>query len=582
MGNKKKAATHGLSKKERKALEEKAARLEAEVERREKKAAKKALKNSDRVIAEMKAEKKAAKKKAAKKGKKSKGPKVGEVVATMDGGEATVVEAPAIADAKAERKRKRDEAKAAAGNGEAVYVGGPVPAEEREASEENAAAQNAALDAEIRARVLAKREARAAEPGSPERLAEMQANVTRGRAEREAARAESALENGTVAEAVEAIGQAIEVVETEHGREFSAGSSVAADVDFAKPSEAPRGDFEVNGNGQYKVKRPSDGKMVGYTRVTTYIDAIEETGRLTAWKMRMLLEGVAAADGEEAREGVTARIRDLAHVRDVAFAKAHKADAKGKLEAGELAQRTTAATKAFRDAMDALADELLEVGGARDKANKGTDLHALFEIVDDPARALPAIHAMHSRDEITASDVRDCIAYADAIARLGAKIIDVERVIVNDAVPVPRFLPLEEYGGKPPKTIGVAGRLDRTAMVRLPGEVRGRRRVLDVKTGSIEYSAGKIARQLDMYANAKGYDLETHEREELGLDKKVALVVHVPAGSGTAAVYAVDLTLGHKGNKVAADVRAMRNEGKRAIDLGANLLDALDAEAAEG
>ncbi len=612
MGKKKDAALHGLSKKERKKAEARAAEIAAELERRaaadkkadkiDKKAAKKALANSDRVIAE---DAKKAKKKASKKAsKKGKGKKPAPAV------EPVGVEAEAIAAAKEKRSKKSKDVTPDAdlpSRSEVIEAADKVLASAGTTDAARAMAQTAKdaateasedeTNAQIRERVQRKRAAREALEAEGATIDRADADAVREYNKRAVAmgvkmltsdeereRIHAKLSGDVPAEVVEKVGAAVdairhevEAVETEHGREFAAGPATADD-DFAKPSEAPRADFEVNGNGQYKVKRPSDGKIVGYTRVTTYIDAIEDSSRLVLWKLRTLLEGVAAAAEPGEREDAISTLRDLAHRRDAAIAKAHKKDRKGNLEPGELAQVVDAANRDFRNAVDKLADELLELGGARDKANKGTDLHALFEIVDRDG--LPAIHSMRQRDEITASDVRDCIAYADAIATLGAKIIDVERVIVNDAVPVPRFLPLEEYGGKPPKTVGVAGRLDRTALVRLPGRQRAGRYVLDVKTGSLEWSAGKIARQLHMYANAVGYDLTTHEREDLKLDKKTALVVHVPAGTGRAYVYAVDLTIGGKGNKVAADVRAMRNEGKKAIDLDADLLEIIRTEEA--
>lgn len=603
MGKKKKAAAESA----------RAAEIAAELERRERKAAKLAAKKADK--RDLKSAKKAAaasqasNAKAAKKAKKGKA-SVPAPVREVDEAEAAeaatlgfdAVESLAVADAKAARKAAReagdlptrDEVIDAA---DKVIYGNSTDGAKVKAKTAKAAAKEADPEestASIRERVQRK----AAERRELEELA-----PTIDRADAEAVRAynERAVKLGLTLltsdeerervhakivdpqpTAVVITGDApaheVEAVETEHGREFAAGP-VSDPEDFAQPSEAPRADFEVNGLGQYKVKRPSDGKLVGYTRVTTYIDAIEDSSRLVLWKLRTLLEGVALAAEPGEREDAISTLRDLSHRRDAAIAKARKKDRKGELEPGELAQRVSAAEKEFRTAVDKLADELLDLGGAKDKANKGTDLHALFEIVDDPKRGLPEIHRMRQEDVITSADVRDCMAWADAMATLGAKIIDVERVIVNDAVPVPRFLPEAEYGGKPPKTIGVAGRLDRTAFVKLPGRQRAGRYVLDAKTGAtLDFSAGKIARQLHMYANAQGYDLDTHEREDLKLDKKVGIVVHVPAGTGEAHVYLVDLTLGAKGNKVAADVRAMRNEGKKAIDLSVDLLDVIRAE----
>lgn len=528
MGKKKDAALHGLSKKERKALEERAAKIAAELE--ERKAAKKAKKKGatlEQKIAEA-------------------------TSAYPDAGLDALPEPPAevaqaIADAKAERKAKREAAAA-------LEV---RPVED--------------IDAEIKARLQAKREVAAAlearlqaKRGAPENLAEMQNDVAAERAERVTAAEVINLINLVqhVAPPVEPqpAPQPVEEVETERGREFVVGEAMhtpAPVEEFAKPSEAPRDDFETNGLGQYKVMRPSDGKLVGYTRVTTYISCLEDTSSLTKWKARIILEGVAAIE-ETGEATVTARVRDLVHNRDVAIAKARKADRKGKLQTGELATYVEGAWSTFKRELNKLADEVFEVGGGREAATKGTDIHALCDLHD--REGITAVCDLLTDGKITPADLADVEAYADAIRRLGAKIIETERVVVNDE-------------------LKVAGRLDRVVMVKLPGEQRARRRVLDIKTGRVDYGAGKIAQQLEMYAGATGYNLDTHEREDLKLDRTKGILLHLPAGTGKATAHVADLTLGRKGNALAAQVRAWRNEGKRAIDLKVNLLDQIEGEA---
>lgn len=557
MGKKKKAGKKPAEPKlSKKALKKREAELEREIDRREKKAAKKALAASDAMLA---AEAKKAAKKAGKKGgKKSKASKHDDDVPALPtpvGVITASAEGPITPEPDPETPVDLPSRAAIAEAAEKVIAGNSSEAARESAQDALDAvreASDAETDAEIRARVLRKRAERAAaeaegkKPGSPERTAAMQHNVTADRAERDLERAKAAADAGDVVGAVEAIGQAIEVVETEHGREFTAGASVAAD-EFAKPSEAPRDDFEVNGNGQYKVKRPTDGKMVGYTRVTTYIACLEDTTALEKWKARILLEGVAAGDSAE----VVSTVNDLAHNRDLTIEKARRKDRKGKLQPGELATYVAGAWADFKRGMDRLADEVFEVGGGREAATKGTDIHALCATA--AVEGIQPIADMLTAGEITPSDLADVEAFLDALDRLGAKVIEVERVIVND-------------------DLKVAGRLDYVVMVKLPGETRGRRRVLDLKTGRVDYGTAKIAQQLEMYAGATGYDLETHEREDLKLDRAKAILLHLPAGSGKASAYVADLTLGRRGNRLAGEVRTWRNEGKRAIDLKADLL----------
>lgn len=410
---------------------------------------------------------------------------------------------------------------------------------------------DAETDDEIKARVTAKRKAR--EKAAPGAGLARNADALEGETEVEyqwRKRAEKEAAEKT---------QVVDEVETEGGRIFEAGSAeaVAGGETFAQPSEAPRTDFETNGNGQYKVKRESDGKLVGYTRVTTYIACLEDTTALTDWKMRILLEGVAAADGPDSSDTVTDRIRALAHNRDVKISKARKADRKGKLEPGTLGPIVNGAWAEFKKALNALADEVFEIGGGREKATKGTDIHALCDLHD--REGITAVGDLLTEGKITPADMADVEAYAEAMRKLGAKIIETERVVVNDE-------------------LKVAGRLDRVVMVKLPGETRARRRVLDIKTGRVDYGQGKIAQQLEMYSSAKGYDLNTHEREDLKLDRTKGILLHLPAGEGRATIHVADLTLGRRGNKLAAEVRSWRNEGKRAIDLKVNVLDELAAE----
>lgn len=362
---------------------------------------------------------------------------------------------------------------------------------------------------------------------------------------------------------VEVNGHVAEPVETEEGTVYAVGTAPAASDDetFAKPSEAPKLDFDVNGNGQYQVQPPDakPGVLRGYTRVTTYIDALEDKSLLERWKMRTLLEGVTVHDigGDEReagrRESAVVKMSGLIHARDVAIAKAHKADRKGKLEPGDLARLVSGALSDFRKAADALAAELLEVGGAHEKADIGTNLHAVFEQYDNSGESVEAF-IESGRVDLTASDIADLRAYAAAVEAAGLKFIPecTERPVVLD-------------------DLKVAGRMDRAAYWRAPGTQRAKRVVVDVKTGRIDYGAGKIAQQLGMYARGLGYDLDTHERVDLKLDKTVALVIHVPAGTGTAHIYPVDLKLGAQGIALSGNVRAWRNNGKKGIDFKTDL-----------
>ena len=589
MGNKKKAALHGLSKKERKALEKKAEALRAELAEREAaKAAKKGKKPKDE--------------KPAKKGKSAKLAPVAEVE-SIEAEALTVT--PAAADAKAERKAKR-EAKAAkegadestpadkvAAAARAVIEGNSTPDAVADTEDSLAAALEANTGEtieEIQPRVAAKRQARAA--GVAE--AEIQARVAKAKA----ARMPDAREGETEVEYQQrrlaekkAPRQAVEVVETETGREFAAGESVAAD-EFAKPSEAPR-ELEEGRNG-YKIiqldanGKPDPRKVRQMTRVTTFVSNIDDETTLKKWEKRKVVEGLALDATSPESAGLVPKVNEIAHRRDVAIAKAIKADRKGKLGVGEVATLIADAEKVAKDAIDAIVEEAAELAGRSSKARAGTHLHALAEISDE--KGIDEVRRMHEAGEtilneetgedvpITATDLASIEAYAERMTRLGAKVIESEAVIVNDEM-------------------GYAGRLDRIIMARLPelvigkgtpgeyvrpADQRARRYVADIKSGRVDLGAGKIARQLAAYALGDLYDLETGERSRHSAVRDVALVFHLPQGAGACTVHPVDLKAGAVLLKLSAEVRRARNTGRKTIDTTVDIAGpATDEEAAE-
>lgn len=596
MGKKKEAALKGLSKKDRRKLEEREAEIAAELKRRSKKSEKKH------------GEKK--KGKAPKPGKKggnvtvfpTEAPVVVDAAAlgTMTIGPEAPIVTEADPDAfsgvesivtheaeKAEKKAKHphlehlDEVARLA----AIADNPDVPKKVRKAakleletkraeSEARMAAKTIETDAEIKARVQKKRaEREAAAPKDPKMSA-----------------AEDALEGETETEyqwrkkAERDQATTVEVVETEKGREFVAGVATEETAEtttsdpltetFAKPSEAPR-ELEEGRNG-YKIMMLKDGvpdprTVRQYTRVTTFVGNIDDTTTLGQWEKRLLAVGISV-NATEPRESTpfVSEIADLTHRRDVTIAKAEKADRKGKLEIGEVARITAAAEKEWRDAMNTIVDEALELAGRNDKAEAGTNLHTLTEISD--AKGIGAVEAMRVRDEITANELASIKAYAARMERLGAKVIHTEAVVVSDDM---------KY----------AGRLDRIILAKLPeltlerlvdgkwekytrpADTRARRYVMDVKSGRVDLGAGKISRQLSAYALGDLYDLETGERSKHGASRDIALVFHLPQGAGTCAVYAVDLKEGTKLLKLSAEVRRGRTAGNHVINTDVDIAD---------
>lgn len=572
MGKNKSKNKAGLSKAERKALEQREADIMAELEARAHKATKgdvpdvaamkrKALKRLAADAEAPKAWRKAARRELEPREEEVKSPKAKAAKPPKHDPAGDVAVKPA----------KPESAKAKTIEAAEGVLAGSSTESAREAAETALEAATEAseneTDEQIKARVKAKREARAAAAVKGASGKPVAMDVPGSARNDDAIGDESEVEYQVrkahekgAAGPVKPKGKAqtAEVVETEHGREFAVGEAKDDDT-LAQPSEAPAGDFETNGNGQYKVKRPSDGKIVGYTRVTTFIGTNEDRTLLEAWKMRILLEGVALNDSPDDSgridDPVVAKVRDLIHRRDVAIAKARKDDRKGKLAPGQYATITDAAWSEFKRSLNDLAESLLELGGAHEKAAKGTQLHELFELYD--REGIDAVGELVVEGKITHADLADVEAYARAIEAAGIKIL-------------PEYIeaPVVIHDEK------IAGRLDRVVMARLPGAARAARYVLDVKSGRIDLGAGKIAQQLEKYAKATPYNLDTHETlEPHKASTTKALVLHLPPGSAKASIHVVDLGAGRVGNDLSAKVRAFRNDGKRAIDLTVDLAD---------
>lgn len=372
----------------------------------------------------------------------------------------------------------------------------------------------------------------------------------------------------SVETAVDALKSAVEEVETETGRVFSAGESVATDApeDFAKPSDSGP-ELEEGRNG-YKIiqldeeGKPNPKKVRQLTRVTTFINNIDDDTALKDWLHRLLVEGIS-----KGAEDFLPRINDLIHRRDVAIAKATKADRKGKLGLGELATEIEKANKAYKTAANALVEEALELAGRHEAADAGTDLHTLAQLSDE--KGIEAVRELAERDEISASELASIEAYAERMRRLNAKVIESEAVIVNDE-------------------FGFAGRLDMIIMARLPemvigrgttweytrpADTRARRYVADIKSGRLDMGAGKIARQLAAYAIGDLYNLETGERKKHSAVRDVALVFHLPQGGAKCSVHAVDIKTGIALLKLSQEVRRARNTGRKTIDTSVDITD---------
>jgi hypothetical protein len=242
---------------------------------------------------------------------------------------------------------------------------------------------------------------------------------------------------------------------------------------------------------------PDHDKLVPYTRCTTYVDCLEDKTALVAWGKRMVLMGSARAPH------LAAQARTL-----------DPTDRDDKRQLNRLAEKASA------------------IAGANDKRERGTHLHTLSEYVD---RGLPL-------PSVSPADVADLAAYMSATVHFD--IVQVERLVVVDRLKVAGTPDrICRYDGPGPDGSPVAGNL-----------------IMDLKTGSVEHGALKMAMQLAVYSRGVQYDHRTQTRSPLpDVNQRWGLIVHLPAGSATCTVYWIDLDLGWRAALVAQQVRELRS-----------------------
>ena len=269
------------------------------------------------------------------------------------------------------------------------------------------------------------------------------------------------------------------------------------------------GDTRRDHWGRYLVLPPDGTKPAGYTRATTIAKVLDDGGGLIPWKATATIVGAVR------RPGLLHRWQALiADTPDPWYA-----------------------TGASKKACKALVEECATAGGSSDRADIGTALHALTDLVDRGGRPL----------EVSATIAADLAAYRTTLDNAG--------VIIDDTL-IERIVVLDRHR--------VAGTADRLA-VTLPD---GRHVVADLKTGAdLTYSWQSIVVQLAIYANADnlytqgdnptGVD-DVREPMPANLDRTTGLVIHLPAGTGTCTLYEIDLVAGWEAFELSLAAKAWR------------------------
>ena len=247
-----------------------------------------------------------------------------------------------------------------------------------------------------------------------------------------------------------------------------------------------------------------------YSRCTSFVGVLEERSALESWRQRIVLTGLGVDHG--------------------------------------LLKRLDEADPDDRAELNAIAEEAFQVGEGHERAQKGTDLHRLSEYVDN-GWAFPEFLTGDDGIErpVTLQDRADMAAWKRTMADLDVTTVASEVFVVNDELAIggtfDRVVAEPVRGGVP------------TAICRcrLPY-------ILDLKTGRVDYGAGKIAQQLAVYSRSSNYDPATGERSPLAVCAHVGIVIHLPQGTGEATVLLADLEAGWEAVQLSARVRDYRKQ----------------------
>ena len=282
---------------------------------------------------------------------------------------------------------------------------------------------------------------------------------------------------------------------------------------FASPTQGPTNPddaaYSVDGKpdrwGRYRVPHPVSGRVMPWTRATTFAKTISDTYTLNMWGRRMTILGLVQRPDLYA---LAAQCKDPTD---------------------------------DKDKLNSIAEKAAEHAGSKSAANLGTALHGFTE--------------SHDRgDSVFVPEPwdRDLAAYRAAMATQGVTVVPgmIERLIVVE-------------------TYSVAGTLDRINRLDEPCPICGRELAIgDVKTGrTLEYGWVEIAVQLALYAHADAiFDKATKRFEPMPeVCQHTALVFHLPVAQARCDVYEVNIQTGWELAELCADVRLARKRKDLAV-----------------
>lgn len=228
-----------------------------------------------------------------------------------------------------------------------------------------------------------------------------------------------------------------------------------------------------------RERKPRGGLIVrSYTRSSGFGKVLEDLQRLMDWKTRM------TALGAVVRPDLIERAKEVQY---------------------------------DKFALQKVADQLLDAGGATQQATRGTALHTISEYLDKG----------HDIKGLPPKMQADIEAYAFETIRLGVENIAIETFVVNDE-------------------LRTAGTFDRQVEIAdQPCPVCGKTRyIADLKTSSTANYPHSWAIQMAVYSRSELYDFETYERTPLDLCQHRAVLIHLPAEQARCDLWWIDIEAG--------------------------------------
>lgn len=233
-----------------------------------------------------------------------------------------------------------------------------------------------------------------------------------------------------------------------------------------------------DGRDMPRILQP-DGKVRSYGRSSSYGKVLEDLNALMGWKCRMTALGL--------------------------------------LERPDLLV-SAAATRDDKTELQKVVDQAMEAGGATQQSNRGTAVHSLTEVVDNPELRLGSLP-----DSVAA----DLAAYEWALNNYGVEPVMMEQFCVQDQ-------------------LRAAGTFDRTLEVlSQPCPVCEKTQYIgDLKTSSSANYPHSWAIQLAVYAHSELYDYGSQTRSPLDVCQHRAILVHLPAEQAECDLYWIDIVAG--------------------------------------